>query len=86
MDDGYVVIWDMESRREVQNLYLPFNEPVCALVWTPLNINPDCTMGAFALASTDGSVQLYQWSHKDEVSVLYLSCFTNISQECTGQF
>ena len=85
-DDGYVVVWDMESGREVQNLYLPFNGPVCALVWTPLNVNPDFAMGAFAMASADGSVQLYRRSHRDEVSVLYLSCFTTISQQCPGQF
>jgi WD40 repeat protein len=64
VDDGYLVVWDIESGREVQNLYLSFHGPLCALVWTPLN--PDLATGAFLLASVDGSVQLYRRSCRDD--------------------
>ncbi|KAF8220897.1 WD40 repeat-like protein, partial [Tricholoma matsutake] len=70
-NDGYLVVWDMESRKEIENLYLPFHGPVCALACTPLN--PDFTTGAFALASTNGSVQLYRLSHRDMITFDFAS-------------
>lgn len=66
-DDGVLIIWEVNSAREIQRLSLPFHGPICSLVWVPAS--RDCDAVAFAVGSSDGTVQVYRRS-RSEVRVL----------------
>jgi WD40 repeat protein len=65
-DDALVVLWDLETGAQLQDISCPFNGPITVAVWLPA---AQGTATAFAFACADGSIHIYV-QHPCQVSLL----------------